>query len=245
MKKVWIAVFGIFIASAAFAQDVKQAPLPTAPVAQPAAPKSTPSAAAAQPEQLPGMEIPQMDAETAEALENMRAYMGHDFEGQLSFPLTEEKMIAFIRVAAKIEKINSKWDVQIAGAETDQMATEYNNFAAEEMVKVIEKLSGITQAEYTELVKLSVGSPEFSSLYRAYRQLVSEGYFGPDPTPVAETKPKEEHKPSSMTVEAPAPDVPAAPPRKAAKPPAKSSNPGKGTAPQGSPKPPYSPPAAR
>ena len=109
------------------------------------------------------------------------AMQAGEFLKKLSFPLTEAQMVEFARAAIKVGKINSKWDVQIASTEADQMAIEYNNLAVEEIEHALKSIPGLTLEQYNELTRMTTTDSEFASIYQAYKQLVSEGAFGAVP----------------------------------------------------------------
>ncbi len=110
------------------------------------------------------------------------------YADKLSFEVTEDKLLAFVRMAIRVEKINSKWDIMVAAAETDKMAIEYNNFAIEEVNKEMESIEGLTFDEYQALTRLTVEDSEFNKFYQIYKQLVQEGYFDTK-QPAKESKP--------------------------------------------------------
>ena len=164
----------------------------------------------------------------------------NDFNKGLSFPMTEARMLAFARATARVKKINNKWDVQIAGAETDAMAIEYSNFAVEEITKSLQTINGLTLDQYNELSKLTATNAEFNQAYQVYTKLIEEGIVQLPPMPVAsQVVPTIEPTISpeaSMGIKLPAQErtTPAAP-----------ANPGTASAPQGSTTTPYSQPSSR
>ncbi len=92
-----------------------------------------------------------------------------DYNSVLSFPITEEKMKAFVLMADKINRVNRKWDMQISGAETDTMAVEYMNLSNEEMADVMENISGITLDEYNEIFEFATRNKEFKIIVDAFK----------------------------------------------------------------------------
>lgn len=154
----------IFVALPAFAQNqpavpniagptVKTMPVPQAPVTAP------------QPPAAPGVAVPEQQSLTLQ----------QQFGSQLNFPLDDAKMAAFVQATRRVKRINDKWDVQIAGAETDQRAIEYGNFAVEEITASFEKVPGLTLDEYKAMTKLTATNPEFNRTYLAYKDLVDQG----------------------------------------------------------------------
>lgn len=192
-------------APSAQATTAQTAPVPAAPVVTPQ-PPAAPVAATTPPAVAP----PTLTLE-------------EQFKGQLPFPLTEAKMIAFAEASRRVRRINNKWDVQIAAAETDQRANEYNNFAVEEITKSLQKIPGLTLEEYTAMTGLTARNQDFNRIYMAYQDLLAQGKI----------KLPEEPKPA-----VPAPVRPVVQP--VAKPVAAPAGSGTAPAPQGSPKPPYS-----
>lgn len=187
-----------------------------------------------------------------------------EFLKKLSFPLTEAQMVEFARASIKVGKINSKWDVQIASAETDQMAIEYNNLAVEEIEHALKSIPGLTLEQYNELTRMTTADKEFNSIYQAYKQLVSEGAFGEVPKggviparlgekSTASTSSAAKYGTASAPVTSGVkantsaggsqalPDAA----NTAVTPPSTSAGPGTAPVPQGSTTPPYSPPATR
>jgi len=195
--------------------------VPAAPVTAPK-PPTAPVAAVAAPVK-PVVEAPAMTAPTSPVLANgtslsPSASLADQFKGQLPFVLDELKMIAFAEASRRVKKINDKWDVQIAAAETDQRAIEYNNFAVEEITKSLDNIPGLTLDQYNAMTKLTATNPDFNRVYLAYLDLLKEGKVKAPAAPVAATT---------------------------ATPAAKPAGSGTAPAPQGSPKPPYSQPASR
>lgn len=103
---------------------------------------------------------------------DLREAMQNDFKDQLSFPLDEEKMIAYVLATQKVRLINDKWDVQIAGAESDMRAIEYNNFSVEEITDSLKSIPNLTLEQYNEMTRLVSANPSFGRLYNAYKDLV-------------------------------------------------------------------------
>lgn len=114
---------------------------------------------------------PTIEAPAEELSESDKA-IAEQFKDALSFPLTEARIEAFTKVAISVENTNSKWDVQIAAAETQEMAIEYSNFAVEEIDAMMETIPGLTLEQYNELVTLSAKDPEFYGIYLAYRDMI-------------------------------------------------------------------------
>lgn len=161
-----------------------------------------------------------------QSLKPMSEDMAKSYEGKLSFPLTEQIMILYTQATLRVKKINAKWDVQIAGADSDAVAIEYSNMGVEEITSSLKNIPGLTLAQYNEMTKLTSVDPEFNRVYQAYRQLIEEGKIKPAPLPAV------------------APPV-AAKPAAAANPAAAPVNSGTAPAPQGSAKPLYSQPVSR
>jgi hypothetical protein len=115
---------------------------------------------------------------------DIRASIENDFKEALTFPLTETKMVAYVRAANKVEKINNRWDVEIAAAETDQMAVENNNFAVEDINAALSTMRDLTLKEYSEMTVLTSKDVNFARLVKIYRQLLAEGIFGTADKPI-------------------------------------------------------------
>jgi hypothetical protein len=207
--------------------------------ATPAAPAPTQAAAQV------SDEGPEVLASTDEAAAMIRQTLETDFTEMLPFPLTEEKMVAFTQAALRVEKINSKWDVQIASVESDKMAMEYNLFAIEEINNSLKSITGITADEYQIMTALTLEDKKFNKIYQAYRHLVRDKYF-PDPVPNPAVVP-EPQKPEAKTagkIAVPTPAGTAALPGVdgSVTPRAAPASSGNAPMPQGSPTPPYSKP---
>lgn len=204
---------------------------------------------------------PEPLATTDEAAELVRETLERDFSTMLPFQLTEEKMIAFTRAALRVEKINGKWDVQIASVESDKTAMEYNLFAVEEIASALKSIDGLTLDEYQILTALTLEDKKFNKVYQAYRQLVRDKYF-PEPPPKAAPVPMPATAapvtPSTASsIQIPVAAGTAAMPtasdaahaddaaQRAVTPPAAPEDSGNAPTPQGSPVPPYSPPQSR
>ena len=97
--------------------------------------------------------------------------LAEQFKDQLPFPLDEAKMTAFAEASRKVKQINEKWDVQIAAADTDLRAKEYNTFAVEEITKALDTIPGLTLDQYTAMTKLTATNPDFSQVYMAYKRI--------------------------------------------------------------------------
>jgi hypothetical protein len=166
------------------------------------------------------------------------------FKNVLSFPLDEQKMITYARASLKVKRINTKWDVQIAGADKDTTAIEYNNLAVEEITKSLQSMSGLTLDQYNEITKLTATDAEFNNIYQVYKQLIEDGVIAPvaPPTPAVSPAPAAG---TAAPVAATAPVATALQPAAAVKPVAAPVNPGIAPVPPGSPKPPYSQPVSR
>jgi hypothetical protein len=147
------------------------ASVPTPPVAT--VPATSPVVAAPVTKTTPADSAPVVLDETMHT--ELKTVVENNFQEKLTFPLNEDKMVAFAKAALRIEKINQKWDVQIASAETDAMAIEYNNFAVEEISNTMQSMQGINVAEFNELTQLTARDMEFNKVYQAYKQLVEEG----------------------------------------------------------------------
>jgi hypothetical protein len=233
----------------------------TTPQPAPAGTAAVP-AAAVEEEKAPATISEQIDAQTAIELKES---VETRFKEKLSFPMTEAKMIAFAEAALKVKKINNKWDVQIASAETDMTAIEYNNFAVEEITKSLQNMPGVTLDEYNEMTKLTATDSEFNNVYQVYKQLVTEGHFKAKAAPVipaATAAPVVTTPATTATTVQPTAPVPATPAAQPAvgttpavsapatgvvttKPVVIPANPGTAPAPQGSPAPQYSQPSSR
>ena len=211
--------------------------VPEAGIVSSAKPLPKPAAKEKEPE-LTLAEMNEIHAQVKQSIEN-------DFKDKVSFPLDESKMIAFAQASTRVSKINNKWDVQIAGAETDTMAIEYSNFAVEEITKSLQSINGLTLDQYNEMSKLTAVSQDFNKVYQVYKKLIEEDVIQVPPTPVT---------PAATTPVAvkPAAQPPAKPvngiqlkPDAVIKPATAPVSPGTAPAPQDSPKPPYSQPTSR
>ena len=93
-----------------------------------------------------------------------------DYNTVLSFPITKEKLIAFVKAADKIDQVNRKWDMLISGAESDTMAVEYIGQSSEEMQAVMGSVSGITIDEYNEIFEYATKNDDFNAIITAFKQ---------------------------------------------------------------------------
>lgn len=125
-------------------------------------------------------------------LETMRKTLSEDFKNSLPFALTEDKMIAYIHAATKVEKINSRWDIEVAGAATDQMAIENNNFAVEDINAALKNMKGLTMDEYSAMTVLTAKDMNFARVVNVYKDLIKRGALKtlgePEASPVAAVK---------------------------------------------------------
>jgi hypothetical protein len=237
------------VTTAPVAPGAQQAPLPAAMTNAPANTSALPPAVLTPGTAAVSDEVKAMQADLKKTAEN-------DFHDKLSFPLTEDKMLAFVRAALRVEKINEKWDVQIAGAETDKMAIEYNNFGVEESSRVMSTMKGITVAEFNELSQLTAKDQKFNRIYLAYKQLFEKGAYGPVEKPASQTakNPQPAQATPAATAAPATPATTTKPPVAATTyvpsptalkptPPSVPASPGMQQAPAGSPAPRYSPPA--
>lgn len=184
-------------------------------------------------------------AEMTEIRTQVKASLENDFKDKASFQLNENKMITFIQAGNRVKRINDKWDVQIAGAETDSMAIEYSNFAVEEITKAMQKITGLSLDEYNEMSKLTATNQNFNQIYQVYKKLMQEGIVQPAPVPV--NPQPASVTPSTVSPSAPAEPVPGikVPVKNIPSPAAAPVNPGTAQVPQGSPAPQYSQPSSR
>lgn len=121
-------------------------------------------------------EKPLSQAEMADIHAQVKEVLARDFKNKLSFPIDENKMIAFVQASQKVKKINSKWDVQIASAEKDEMAMEYNTFSIEEITKSLQSMQGgLTVDQYNDLSKLTASDQKFNQIYQVYAELIKNG----------------------------------------------------------------------
>lgn len=119
---------------------------------------------------VPNQGVPE---DISEALKN--------FSSDFSFPMTEKEMIAFARAAVLVDRVNSKWDIEIAGAETDSMAIEYSNFAIEELENALKSIQGLTRQQYNEMTGKTAQDKDFARMFSIYKQLAVNGAFGKAP----------------------------------------------------------------
>jgi Domain of unknown function (DUF4168) len=68
--------------------------------------------------------------------------------GDASFQLTEEKLNAFVAVAARIGRMKRVWEPRIKRAKTQSEATKYQDAAIKQMLALIEGAPGISVDEY-------------------------------------------------------------------------------------------------
>jgi hypothetical protein len=169
--------------------------------------------------------------ELAKIRQELKQAVETKFNQSLGFPMDEPKMIAYAQASLKVRKINDKWDVQIAGADSDQTAIEYNNQSVEEITKALKNMQGLTIEQYNEITKLTARNAEFASIYQVYKQMIDAGAIQ---VPAATTAPVAPVATGSAPVQQ---QVPAA---VTAKPVAVQAAPGTVPAPQGSPAPQYS-----
>lgn len=113
---------------------------------------------------------------------DVRKSLENDFKDKLKFSLTQEKMVAYIRATAKVEAVNSRWDVEVAAAATDQIAMENNNFAVEDITATLSSMTELTIEQYNELTALTSKNKNFADLVNIYRDLVKSGTFKRQPT---------------------------------------------------------------
>jgi hypothetical protein len=228
---------------------VAPAPVVQAP-SQPAQkpPASEPIAPKPQPQELtPAQRDPSLIPE------GLRESLQNDFKDALDFPLTEEKIIAYVRAAKKVERINSRWDVEIAAAETDIMAMENTNFAIEDITAALKNMQDLTMVEYNALTLLTINNNDFARVVSVYQQLVGQGVFGVAKRPVTQNAAANITAvlPASAGLSTPAPTPTVSPAN--AVPSNQMSKPVSGQAPMpqtapapaGSPTPPYSQPPVR
>ena len=154
-------------------------------------------------------EKPLSQAEMADIHAQVKEVLARNFKNKLSFPIDENKMIAFVQASQKVKKINSKWDVQIASAEKDEMAMEYNTFSIEEITKSLQSMQGgLTVDQYNDLSKLTAIDQKFNQIYQVYAELIKNGVVvvpAPGTAPVS----KPATPPLQQVQAAPAGDPPA------------------------------------
>ncbi len=143
-----------------------------------------PAAPVAAPDILDTLHLtPSQKSQLLELRQNVDSY----YKSTLSFTINEAKMIAFAQAATKIDMINGKWDTLIAGAATEDLATEYLTSATLESRQLLTQSVGITAGEYDDVYALSTRDPAFNKIANAYKDLVSQGIWGPI-TPVNATQ---------------------------------------------------------
>lgn len=98
---------------------------------------------------------------------------GNTFLEKLSFPLTEDKLIAYIRAGENIAAVNARWDALIAAARTDTLAMEYLQQQQKELGDSLQNFTGIREAEYREIYKLSLEDREFNRVIMAVKKGMS------------------------------------------------------------------------
>jgi hypothetical protein len=170
---------------------VMQPEAPIAPpiVAQPVIPVPTLTPPAVEPMPVqqvvataePAAEVPEFDKYGVP--NDLRNSLENDFKDKLSFALTQDKMIAYVRAIGKVEAINSRWDVEIAAAQTDKMAMENNNFAVEDITAALSNMKNLTMDEYNEMTALSAKEEVFSNIVNDYRSLLKSGAFSKSDAP--------------------------------------------------------------
>ena len=185
--------------------------VPTATVPQPLVPIDQTTAAPV----APALPVAPVATAPVEAVveekdpvpDDVRQSVENDFKNVLPFPLTHEKMKDYARAAYRVEKVNRRWDVQIASAETDQAAIENNNFAAEDIAAALKNIKGLTMEEYAALTALTAKDTNFARLVNIYKDLLVHGEL-------KVVKPKEETaaaQTATASPSAPIGSVPAAP----------------------------------
>lgn len=118
--------------------------------------------------------------EMSQIHEQVKLSIENDYKGKLSFPLDEAKMVAFTQASLRVKKINNKWDVQIAGVDTDTMAIEYNNLSVEEITKSLQSIPGLTLDQYNEMTRLTASDKNFNRAYQVYKELIKQGVVKTD-----------------------------------------------------------------
>ncbi len=91
-----------------------------------------------------------------------------NYQKILSFPIDREKLISFVTLADKINRVNRKWDMLISGAETESLTLEYITLLNEEMTQVLNNAPMITLAEYNEIFALTTRDEEFKTIVDAF-----------------------------------------------------------------------------
>jgi len=91
------------------------------------------------------------------------------WKDKLPFPLTLDKIRAFIIAGRAIEKSNRSWDTLIAGAPAQESAMGFYQQGLEDASRAIKEVPGITLEEYRILYNLSINDPDFSMLLQALR----------------------------------------------------------------------------
>ena len=114
----------------------------------------------------------------------VRENLSNDFQNELTFQLTEPKMVAYTRTSRKVEQVTRRWDVEIAVAETDQIAVENNNFALEDIQQSISNIHGLSEQEYLELAALTAKNKKFARLVKTYQDYIDRGIFGTSEKPI-------------------------------------------------------------
>lgn len=120
---------------------------------------------------------PQMNQFELDAEQALKTSVENDFKGLLSFPLDEQKMVSYINAARRVQRINDKWDVQIASTESDKAAMEYNNYSIEEIMMSLQRIPNLTLDQYNEMTRLISTNKEFNRVYLAYKEMVEKGRF--------------------------------------------------------------------
>lgn len=186
------------------AQAVPQA-APQA-VAAPVATQQVPAAAApvaTDPMVLPPASVTDPQSGLKNAIEN-------DFKDALSFPLDEDKIIAYVQATRRVQRINDKWDVQIASTESAKTAIEYNNYSVEEIMASLQKIPNLTLEQYNEMTRLVSSNPDFNRLYLAYKDLIEQGKIPAAAAPFATNSPDASAPAPAATQVAPQANAPAA-----------------------------------
>jgi len=98
-----------------------------------------------------------------------------DYETVFPFRLTPQKMVDFTIVALDIESVNARWDLMIAGAESDEQAIEFNDFARDELAAIFVGNKNITIEQYQMMLNRTLIDPQFAEIFSSYKDLYLAG----------------------------------------------------------------------
>lgn len=127
---------------------------------------------------LQALETAEVEARRSAAADRAEALLARreieaveDYSTIFPFPLTREKMAAFTIAALEVESINARWDLMIAGAETDDQAIEFNGYTRDELATVFANISNLSIDEYQIMLERTLIDGNFAQIFSAYKDL--------------------------------------------------------------------------